>query len=654
MGTVKRKRKRKRRRKLSWFLKIQLLMQAAVVCALLYYFHGERLWHFVETVKEIREEALAFTAEVSAEDFGAGQPSVAYAMDGSVISIWKGSRDVSYVTLQDMPQAAVDAMICMEDRRFYRHRGVDYKALLRALWALVKNDGKVTQGGSTITMQLARSVYLTPKVSWQRKVEEIFIAWELEKTFDKEQILEFYLNNIYFGNGYYGIGAAGKGYFGKNVSDLSLSQLVYLCAIPNNPSLYDPLTSSEKTDERKVRILKKMLEEGCISEEDYAEATSVTTVLERQPPIKKNDYVQTYSTHCAVRALMKASGFEFRYHFGDAEEREAYKQEYASCYAECQKSLSSRGYQIYTSLDLDAQQRLQDSVDRELADFDELDERGVYTLQGAAVCIDNDTGLVCAIVGGRSQKFDFYTLNRGYQSFRQPGSSIKPLLVYTPAFERGYVPDTMVFDAPIPDGPKNAEGTYVGKVTVRYAVEQSLNTIAWKLFEELTPQVGLAYLTEMEFSNIVEEDYGLPSALGGLTIGVSPLEMASAFAAIENDGIFRSPTCIAKIEDADGNIVYEPERPGKRVYTREAADIMEDVMVGVMKKGTGKPHQLDDTFCAGKTGTSNECRDSWFVGYTRAYTTSVWVGYDMPKNMENINGGAHSGNIWKDFMETMR
>lgn len=643
--------KRKRNRKFRRFLKVQFLMLAAVICVLLYYIYGDRLRYYIDTVKDLREEALALTADVSAEDFGSGQPSAAYAADGSVISVWKGSRDVSYVSLQDMPRAVIDAMICVEDRRFYRHHGVDYKALLRALWALVKNDGKVTQGGSTITMQLARCMYLSPEVSWQRKTEEIFIAWELEKNFTKEQILEFYLNNIYFGNGYYGIGTASRGYFGKDISGLTLSQLIYLCAIPNNPSLYDPLTHSDKTDARKVRILKQMLDGGYISEQDYAEASSVTTVPEKQEPIKKNDYVQTYTSYCAVRALMKVSGFEFRYHFENNEERRVYEKEYALCYEACQKQLSGQGYQIYTSLDLGIQQLLQASVDRELAGFEEVDERGVYTLQGAAVCIDNETGLVCAIVGGRSQKFDFYPLNRGYQSFRQPGSSIKPLIVYTPAFERGYTPDTVVIDEAIEDGPRNAQGTYAGRVTIRYAVEQSLNTIAWKLFAELTPETGLSYLTEMEFSNIVDEDHGLPSALGGFTLGVSPLEMASAFAAVENDGIFRSPTCIIRIEDAEGNVIYEPDLQGKRVYTGEAADVMEDVLAGVMENGTGKPVRLENDFCAGKTGTSNDCRDSWFVGYTRRFTTSVWVGYDMPREMEGITGPAYSGNIWKSFMD---
>lgn len=632
-------------------MKLQILMQLLVIVALVYYFHKDTIWYYIDTVKGLYEEALTLTADVSANDFGAGEPSVAYAQDGTVITTWRGDKNVHYVPISDMPQAVIDAMVCMEDKNFYKHHGVDYKALLRAFYALLRHKGEVTQGGSTITMQLARGQYLTQEVTWQRKVKEIFISWELEKKFTKEQILEFYLNTIYFGNGYNGIGSASKGYFGKEVSELDLSQLVYLCAIPNNPTRYNPVTNGENTEKRKVRILNRMMEEGYITEEECLAAVSAATVLEAPEPIEKNDYVETFTTYCAVRTLMELSGFEFRWYFPNDEERKAYEAEYASRYAACLELLSVAGYRIYTSLDLEMQQQLQDSLDQELIDFTEMDERGVYTLQGASVCIDNSTGYVNAIVGGRSQDFDFYSLNRGYQSFRQPGSSIKPLIVYTPCFERGYTPDMTVVDAPIAGGPRNATGYYEGTVTVRYAVEQSINTIAWKLFEELTPEEGLSYLTEMEFANIVEQDYDLPAALGGLTLGVSPLEMAAAFAAIENDGVFRRPTCITRIEDAGGEAVYISDSPGKAVYTKEAADVMEEVLVSVMENGTGAQVQLEDTFCAGKTGTTNECRDSWFVGYTERYTTSVWVGYDMPREMVGITGPSYSGFIWKDFME---
>lgn len=653
MKTGAKKRKKKRHQRLPWYWKIQILLQIVAICAIGYYVFGDTVRFYINTVRELQQEAKALVEGVSESDFYTGQASYAYAQDGTVISVWKGSRDVCYVPLSAMPQTVIDAMVCMEDKRFYEHRGVDYKALMRALGALIKN-GRVTQGGSTITMQLARNKYLTQEVSWQRKVEEIFIAMELEDIFTKEQIMEFYLNNIYFGNGYYGIGAASLGYFGKNVWELDLAQMAYLCAIPNNPTLYDPIKSGENTEKRKELILAEMLRDQYISEQEYDEAVRTTIALAKPQKVEKNDYVETYTAYCTVRALMELHGFSFCYEFESEDDRRAYEAEYVEYYEACQSLLYTEGYQIYTSLDLGIQWQLQDSVNRKLSDFTDTNDEGVYTFQGAAVCIENATGYVKAIVGGRSQDFDVYTLNRAYQSFRQPGSSIKPLIVYTPLFERNYTPETLVEDRPIAGGPKNATGYYAGTITVRRAVEESINTVAWKLFDELTPAVGLSYLKEMEFSQIVPEDLGLPSALGGFTIGVSPLEMAAAYAAIANEGVFRSPTCIVRIVAPDGTVIYEPDRSGKRVYTQAAAALMESALAGVMERGTGKLVRLSDVFCAGKTGTTNECKDSWFVGYTDRYTTSVWAGYDMPREIAGLTGPAYSGYIWNDFMETIK
>ena len=245
----------------------------------------------------------------------------------------------------------------------------------------------------------------------------------------------------------------------------------------------------------------------------------------------------------------------------------------------------------------------------------------MYALQSAAVCIDNDNGYVRAIVGGRSQDFSGYTLNRAFQSYRQPGSAIKPLIVYTPSFERNYTPDSVVTDEPIEDGPRNANGSYSGQITVRTAVEKSVNTIAWKLYEELTPEVGLSYLEKMNFAKLDANDYRPATALGGFTNGVSALEMASGYAAIENDGNYRAPTCIVKILDADGNEIYAPAQTEEAVYKQNAARMMTDVLKGVITSGTAHGLGLGSMPAAGKTGTSNDQKDGWFVGYTRYYTT---------------------------------
>ena len=314
------------------------------------------------------------------------------------------------------------------------------------------------------------------------------------------------------------------------------------------------------------------------------------------------------------------------------------------------KKLYTAGYRIYTSFDLNLQQELQDTVNEALAGYTEVNDEGVYALQSAAVCIDNDNGYVRAIVGGRSQDFSGYTLNRAFQSYRQPGSAIKPLIVYTPSFERNYTPDSVVTDEPIEDGPRNANGSYSGQITVRTAVEKSVNTIAWKLYEELTPEVGLSYLEKMNFAKLDANDYRPATALGGFTNGVSALEMASGYAAIENDGNYRAPTCIVKILDADGNEIYAPAQTEEAVYKQNAARMMTDVLKGVITSGTAHGLGLGSMPAAGKTGTSNDQKDGWFVGYTRYYTTSVWVGYDMPKKMDKLMGSTYPGTIWQKFM----
>lgn len=625
------KTKKKKKHRLFWhFFRIQLVLLVLVLTAAAYYFYGG----YGKQVEELKQEAVRLVRQSDVDTFKANQTSIVYASDGSVISTLKGEKDSYYVSIEEMPVDAVTAIVSIEDKKFFRHHGIDYRALLRAVKAMVQN-GEVKQGGSTITMQLARNIFLSQEKTWQRKVEEMYIATELENKYSKDQILEFYLNNIYFGNGYYGIQSAARGYFDRDVESLSLSQIAFLCAIPNNPTLYDPVTNKDNTVSRRDRILKNMLDDGKISQMDYAQAVAEQITLNRPQALAKNDYVETYTYYCATRALM---------------EQQAYEDTYSALYSECQKKLYTGGYRIYTSIDLSMQDGLQQSVNDTLSGYTGVNDEGVYELQASAVCIDNDNGYVRAIVGGRSQEFPGYTLNRAYQSFRQPGSAIKPLTVYTPSFEQNYTPDSIVTDEPIEDGPRNANGTYLGEITVRTAVEKSVNTIAWKLYDQLTPDKGLSYLKAMNFSRISPSDYRLATALGGFTNGVSALEMASGFATIENDGYYRTPTCIVKIEDGNGTVLYDSGQNPVLIYKKNAARMMTDVLKGVITNGTGKGLDLGDMPCAGKTGTTNDQKDGWFVGYTRYYTTSVWVGYDMPKKLQGLMGNTYPGKIWQSFM----
>ena len=477
------KTKKKKKHRLFWhFFRIQLVLLVLVLTAAAYYFYGG----YGKQVEELKQEAVRLVRQSDVDTFKANQTSIVYASDGSVISTLKGEKDSYYVSIEEMPVDAVTAIVSIEDKKFFRHHGIDYRALLRAVKAMVQN-GEVKQGGSTITMQLARNIFLSQEKTWQRKVEEMYIATELENKYSKDQILEFYLNNIYFGNGYYGIQSAARGYFDRDVESLSLSQIAFLCAIPNNPTLYDPVTNKDNTVSRRDRILKNMLDDGKISQMDYAQAVAEQITLNRPQALAKNDYVETYTYYCATRALMEQQGFVFHEDFKTDEEQQAYEDTYNALYSECQKKLYTGGYRIFTSIDLSLQDELQQSVNDTLSGYTGVNDEGVYELQASAVCIDNDNGYVRAVVGGRSQEFPGYTLNRAYQSFRQPGSAIKPLTVYTPSFEQSYTPDSIVVDEPIEDGPRNANGTYLGEITVRTAVEKSVNTIAWKLYDQLTP-----------------------------------------------------------------------------------------------------------------------------------------------------------------------
>lgn len=643
---MKQKKKKKKKYRLFWFFaKLQFLLMILVVAGVGYYYYGG----YATQVQKMKSEAVNYVRGSTPATFCAAQTSVVYDKNRNTISTLKGEKDVYYLDYDQIPPDVCAAIVSIEDKKFYQHSGIDLKAILRAAKAMIEN-GKVTQGASTITQQLARNIFLTQEKTWQRKVEEMFIATELEKKYNKTQILEFYLNNIYFGNGYYGIQAASIGYFNRKAEDLDLSQTAFLCAIPNNPSMYDPLKNMDDTLERRDRILKNMYEDGKISESAYRMAKAEEITLDR-PEHAKNNYVETYTYYCAIRLLMEQEGFVFRTEFETEEDKEAYFERYNDMYAQFQKKLYTAGYRIYTSIDLDMQRLLQQAIDEQLSDFTDVNEEGVFKLQGAGVCIENETGYVRAVVGGRSQDFAGYTLNRAYQSYRQPGSAIKPLIVFAPAAERNYTPDSMVNDQYIEDGPSNANGSYSGEMTLREALSKSKNTVAWQLFEELTPKVGLSYLKAMNFSKISKDDERLTSALGGLTNGVSPVEMTSAYAALENDGDYRAPTCIVRITDAEDREILATVQEEKKVYKTTAARMVTDMLVTAVTEGTGAGLALSNMPSAGKTGTTNDNKDGWFAGYTRYYTTSIWVGYDMPAELPGLSGSTYPGQIWHAFME---
>jgi hypothetical protein len=629
---------------------IALLLAIVVIGGVLIYMkYGKKLIAMESDAKKI-------VSKSTMETFRQNETSIIYDANGNIMSKLKGEKDVYYIKYSDIPQVAVDAITSIEDKNFFKHKGYDLKAIIRAGFAYIKNKGVITQGGSTITQQLARNIFLSFEESWQRKAREIFIAIELEKKYTKKEIMEFYLNNIYFANGYYGIQSASLGYFGKGVNSLSLSQITFLLSIPNSPTRYNPYENIEGTLARRDRILDQMVLDGKISKAEALKAKSEEIKL-KAPKVEKSSYALTFALDRAVKALMKSEGFNFRYSFNSDEERKAYNENYSEVYSSCQTRLYSGGYRIYTSIDPEKQKLLQDTVDGGLSVSSEKSKAGIYSLQGAAVTIDNSSGRVVAIVGGRSQKLKGSTLNRAYQSFRQPGSTIKPLIVYTPAFEQGYTPESMVKDEKIEGGPVNADGVFSGNMTVLDALAKSKNTVAWKLFTEISPAIGIGKLLDMGFSAIADTDYYPSAALGGFTKGVNAVEMASAYAAIENGGEFREPTCIMKMTDSSGNDIvadgFYQKGTSKYIYDENACKMMITCMEAVMTKGTGVGGKLATMPCAGKTGTTNDSKDLWFVGFTKYYTTSVWVGYDIPRSLAGLAYTATPLGIWKTYMDSI-
>ena len=629
---------------------IALLLAIVVIGGVLIYMkYGKKLIAMESDAKKI-------VSKSTMETFRQNETSIIYDANGNIMSKLKGEKDVYYIKYSDIPQVAVDAITSIEDKNFFKHKGYDLKAIIRAGFAYIKNKGVITQGGSTITQQLARNIFLSFEESWQRKAREIFIAIELEKKYTKKEIMEFYLNNIYFANGYYGIQSASLGYFGKGVNSLSLSQITFLLSIPNSPTRYNPYENIEGTLARRDRILDQMVLDGKITEAQASKAKSEEIKL-KAPKVEKSSYALTFALDRAVKALMKSEGFNFRYSFNSDEERKAYNENYSEVYSSCQTRLYSGGYRIYTSIDPEKQKLLQDTVDSGLSVSSEKSKSGIYSLQGAAVTIDNSSGRVVAIVGGRSQKLKGSTLNRAYQSFRQPGSTIKPLIVYTPAFEQGYTPESMVKDEKIEGGPVNADGVFSGNMTVLDALAKSKNTVAWKLFTEISPAIGIGKLLDMGFSAIADTDYYPSAALGGFTKGVNAVEMASAYAAIENGGEFREPTCIMKMTDSSGNDIvadgFYQKGTSKYIYDENACKMMITCMEAVMTKGTGVGGKLATMPCAGKTGTTNDSKDLWFVGFTKYYTTSVWVGYDIPRSLAGLSYTATPLGIWKTYMDSI-
>lgn len=614
-----------------------------------------------QTLFGCMKEAKELVDQSTPETFRLAQTSYIYSDDGTQLAALSEDVDATYLEYDQIPADVVNAFVAVEDRTFWRNSGMDLKGIVRVCLNYVKSRGQVAEGASTITQQLARGTFLSNEKTLSRKIKEIFIARELNKKYSKEQIMEFYCNSCCFANGIYGVEDASKKYFGCSVSDLSLSETAYLCSIPNRPEYYNPLRNSENAITRRNKILEDMYECGYITKEAgeaaLAENISVASVSEEED--KFYNYEVTYAINCAVRYLMKLDGFEFQFHFDDDDAYKTYSNYYDEAYKQAKHKLYTGGYKITTTMNLDAQKGLQKVLDEQLENNTEIDdETGIYAFQGALTVIDNESGKVVAMIGGRSQDAiqQTYSLNRGFQSYVQPGSSFKPLAVYTPALEEGYTANSTLTEINVSSA-KNSTSAKIKrmggtKYSLRRAVEQSYNGCAYSLFNEITPKVGLSYVEDMNFSKIVSDDYNLSAALGGLTNGVNTVEMANAYYTLENHGEYTQTDCISSILDSNGDEIYE-DPTSKNVYSQSAADQMTDILTGVLKSGTAKGlkwSSASDIEAAGKTGTTNNNKVGWFCGYTPYYTISVYVAYDHQRTTKDIWGYSYPAKIWKEAM----
>ena len=616
-----------------------------------------------QTLIGCMREAKNLVDSSTPDTFRLAQTSYIYSDDGTQLAALAESEDATYLSYEDIPADVVNAFVSVEDRTFWNNSGVDYKGILRVCVNYVKTKGQVAEGASTITQQLARGTFLSNEKTLSRKIKEIFIARQLTKKYTKEQIMEFYCNSCCFANGIYGVEDASQKYFGRSVSDLSLSETAYICAIPNRPEYYNPLKNSENAISRRNKILQDMYECDYITKDagDAALAENITVAEVSDEEDTFYNYEATYAINCAIRYLMKQDGFEFKSHFEDDADYDTYNAYYDEMYKQAKHKLYTGGYKVTTTMNLKAQKNLQKIFDKELAFNTKVDEStGIYQFQGAMTVIDNETGKVVAMIGGRSQDElqQTYSLNRGFQSFKQPGSSIKPLVIYTPALEEGYDANSTLTEIDVKAAKKSTSEKISKmsgkKMSLRYAVEDSKNGCAYSLYNSITPKVGLSYIENMNFSKIVQQDYTLSSGLGGLHHGTNTVEMANAYSTLENHGEYRQADCISSILDASGNEIYE-EPESKTVYTRSASDQMTDILEGVLNSSAGTAKGLkwssaSDVAAAAKTGTTNDNNVAWFCGYTPYYTISVWVGYDYPKSVKGLWGNTYPAYIWKEAM----
>ena len=555
-----------------------------------------------------------------ASDIQPPASSQIYDINGNEIANVHAAENRRPVKISQVPRDLQNAFVAVEDNRFYEHMGVDPRGIMRALWSNVRGQA-ISEGGSTITQQLAKNAYLTQDRTLKRKVQEVFLALQLERQYTKQEILELYLNQIYFGQGAYGVQAAAKTYFGKNVEDLDLNECAMLAGIPKSPNYYSPTNNLQAAEERKSVVLDQMEKYGYINASQASKTKKEELKLVKQTKSTETNEASYFIDYVTQKLIDKYGA--------DA----VYKD----------------GLKIYTTIDMDMQ-RAAEAAMKNLPTYNK-DGNGIEQPQGALVAIDPHNGHVKAMVGGRGTD----QFNRATMAERQPGSAFKPF-VFAAALENNFTPNTVINDSPVKIGdwePQNYDRSFSGKVSLREVARNSLNVPTVKIAQKLGIDKPIYYAQEMGITTFVLEgaqnDRNLATSLGGLTKGVTPLELTSAYGTFANKGIHVDPVVIVKVLDRNGKVIEQAEEKQRSVISENSAAELTSMLQTVIQKGTGT-HANIGRPAAGKTGTTSDYHDAWFVGYTPDLVAGVWIGNDNNASLHSMTGGQTPAEIWKAFM----
>jgi len=562
-------------------------------------------------------------------------PTKLYDLKGELIAEFAEEKR-ELVKLSEIPQTLKEAVIAVEDKQFYKHKGIYLLGIIRAFCVNIRSR-EILQGGSTITQQLAKNIFLTQERTYRRKIQEILIALLIEQKLTKEEILERYFNKIYYGHGNYGVQSASLYYFDKPIKDLTIAEIAMIAGLPSSPVRYSPISYPKRAMARQSFVLKRMQEEGIITQEQRIAAKEAFAIEIKAMAKKKFAKAKT--------TINKAPYFTEYV-------RQILEQEYGS------NALYTAGLNVYTTIDWEMQESATKALFDGLNQLNQAKKPGEPRIEGALLAMEPHTGYIKAMVGG-SGFTQGNQLNRAIYARRQPGSAFKPF-IYTTAIEQGFTPIHFLDDSPKTyigaNGdvwePSNYEGKFHGKVSLRSALEYSLNLATIKLLEEVGVRKVIEYAHRMGIKSRLTPDLSL--ALG--TSVVTPLEMTIAYGVFANQGIKVEPMAIKCIKDQNKNILEERTTKEEEVISPQTAYILTSLMEGVVQRGTAKytvGKRITNRFVAGKTGTTNDYIDAWFIGYTPDLVTTVWIGYDKGQKTLGYGqaGGVVAGPIWADFIE---